>query len=128
MVGFHRGLGEAGFAEGRNVTIEYRWAQGQFDRLPGMAADLVSRKVAVVICAVQVTLPSGRRWRQQRQFRSFLRQFDPVRAGFVSSIGHPGGNVTGTTFMGVELVAKRMELLHEVLPGITSSLFYLKSE
>src|SRR6476661_5625939 len=82
MVGFHRGLAETGFAEGRNVTIEYRWAEGQFDRLPGMAADL-------------------------------------VRAGFVLSLGRPGGNVTGATFMGVELVAKRLELLHEILSGIT---------
>jgi putative ABC transport system substrate-binding protein len=119
MVGFHRGLGEAGFAEGRNVTIEYRWAEGQFDRLPGMAADLVSRKVAV-ICAGAGDVAIRTAMAATKTIPIvFTTASDPVRAGFVSSIGHPGGNVTGTTFMGVELVAKRMELLHEVLPGIT---------
>ena len=116
---FHRGLGEAGFAEGRNVTIEYRWAEGQFDRLPGMAADLVSRKVAV-ICAGAGDVAIRTAMAATKTIPIvFTTASDPVRAGFVSSIGHPGGNVTGTTFMGVELVAKRMELLHEVLPGIT---------
>ena len=105
------------------MTIEYRWAEGQFDRLPGMAADLVNRKVAVIcagagdvairtVMAATKTIPIV-----------FTTASDPVRAGFVSSIGHPGGNVTGTTFMGVELVAKRMELLHEVLPASLASLF-----
>jgi ABC-type uncharacterized transport system substrate-binding protein len=113
MVGFHRGLGEAGFAEGGNVTIEYRWAEGHFDRLPAMAADLVSRKVAV-ICA-----GAGDVTATKTTPIVFTTASDPVRAGFVLSLGRPGGNVTGATFMGVELVAKRLELLHEILPGIT---------
>src|SRR5580765_6464419 len=119
MVGFHRGLGEAGFAEGRNVAIEYRWAEGQFDRLPAMAADLISRKVAV-ICAGAGDVAIRTAMAATKTIPIvFTTASDPVRAGFVSSLGHPGGNVTGSTFMGVELVAKRMELLHEVLPGIS---------
>jgi len=119
MAGFHRGLGEAGFAEGRNVVIEYRWAEGQFDRLPAMAADLVSRKVAV-ICAGASDVAIRTAMAATKTIPIvFSTASDPVRAGFVPSLGRPGGNITGITFMGVELVAKRMELLHEVLPGAT---------
>ena len=119
MVGFHRGLAETGFAEGRNVTIEYRWAEGQFDRLPGMAADLVSRKVAVICAgAGDVAIRAAMAATKTKPI-VFTTASDPVRAGFVLSLGRPGGNVTGATFMGVELVAKRLELLHEILPGIT---------
>ena len=119
MVGFNRGLGEAGFAEGRNMALEYRWAEGQFDRLPAMAADLVSRKV-VVICAGagDVAIRAAMAATETIPI-VFTTASDPVRAGFVLSLGHPGGNVTGATFMGVELVAKRAELLHETLPGAT---------
>ena len=119
MVGFNRGLGEAGFAEGRNVAMEYRWAEGQFDRLPAMAADLVSRKVAV-ICAGAGDVAIRTAMAATKTIPIvFTTASDPVRAGFVLSLGRPGGNVTGATFMGVELVAKRAELLHETLPGAT---------
>jgi putative tryptophan/tyrosine transport system substrate-binding protein len=119
MVGFHRGLGEAGFAEGGNVTIEYRWAEGHFDRLPAMAADLVSRKVAVICAGAGDVAIRAAMTATKTTPIVFTTASDPVRAGFVLSLGRPGGNVTGATFMGVELVAKRLELLHEILPGIT---------
>ena len=119
MVGFHRGLNEAGFAEGRNVAIKYRWAEGQFDRLPAMAADLVSHKVAVILAgAGDVAIKSAMAATKTIPI-VFTTASDPVRAGFVLGFGRPGGNVTGATFMGVELVAKRVELLHEILPGAT---------
>jgi putative ABC transport system substrate-binding protein len=119
MVGFNRGLREAGFVEGRDVAMEYRWAEGQFDRLPAMAADLVSRKVAV-ICAGAGDVAIRTAMAATKTIPIvFTTASDPVRAGFVQSLGRPGGNVTGATFMGVELVAKRAELLHETLPRAT---------
>jgi len=119
MVGFNQGLSEACFAEGRNVAIEYRWAEGQFDRLPAMAADLVNRKVAV-ICAGAGDVAIRTAMAATKKIPIvFTTASDPVHAGFVLSLGRPGGNVTGATFMGVELVAKRAELLHETLPSPT---------
>jgi putative tryptophan/tyrosine transport system substrate-binding protein len=119
MAGFRRGLGEAGFAEGRNVAIEYRWAEGQFDRLPAMTADLISRKVAVISAgAPDVAIRTAMAATKTIPI-VFTTASDPVSAGFVPSLARPGENVTGISFMGVELVAKRMELLHEVLPSAT---------
>ena len=119
MAGFHKGLGEAGFVEGRNVAIQSRWAEGQFERLPAMAADLVTRKVTVILAgAGDVAIRTAMAATKTIPI-VITTASDPVRAGFVTSLGRPGGNVTGITFIGVELVAKRMELLHEILPGAT---------
>jgi putative tryptophan/tyrosine transport system substrate-binding protein len=117
MAGFHQGLAETGFVERRNIAIEYRWADGVFERLPSMAADLVARKVAVLFAgagdvgiraaiAATKTIPIV-----------FHTAADPVDAGFVASLSRPGGNVTGITVLGHELMAKRLELLHDLLPG-----------
>jgi putative tryptophan/tyrosine transport system substrate-binding protein len=100
MAGFHRGLGEAGFAEGRNVAIEHRWAEGQFDRLPAMAADLISRKVAVIsVGAPDVAVRAAMAATKTIPI-VFETASDPVRAGFVSNLGRPEGNVTGVTLSG----------------------------
>jgi putative ABC transport system substrate-binding protein len=119
MVGFNKGLGEAGFADSRNVAIEYRWADGHFDRLPAMSVDLVRRKVAVICAGAGDVAIRAAMGATKTIPIVFTTASDPVRAGFVLSLGRPGGNVTGATFMGVELVAKRAELLHETLPGTT---------
>ena len=114
MVGFHRGLGEAGFADGRNVAIEYRWAEGQFDRLPAMAIDLVSRKAAVICAGAGDVAIRAAMAATKTIPIVFTTASDPINAGFVPSLGRPEGSVTGITFMGVELVAKRLELLREI--------------
>jgi putative ABC transport system substrate-binding protein len=119
MAGFHHGLAEAGFEEGRNAAFEYRWAEGQFDRLPAMAADLVSRKVAVICAGASNVAIQAAIAATKTIPIVFTTASDPVSAGFVPSLGHPEGNVTGITFFGVELVGKRLELLREVLPGAT---------
>ncbi len=119
MVGFHRGLADAGFAEGRNVDIEYRWAEGHFDRLSAMAADLVSRRVRVISAgAPDVAIRSAMAATKTIPI-VFMTASDPVRAGFVSNLGRPEGNVTGVTLIAAELSAKRAELLHEIAPSAT---------
>jgi putative ABC transport system substrate-binding protein len=118
MAAFRRGLAEAGFVEGRNVAIEARWAEDQFDRLPGMAADQVRRRVSVIFTMNDVALQAAMAATKTIPI-VFTTASDPVAAGFVSSLARPEGNVTGVTFLSVELIAKRLELLHQLVPAAT---------
>lgn len=111
---FRQGLGEAGFVEGRNVAVEYHWAYSKYDRLPALVADLVRRKVSVIAVnsppilaakAATATIPIV-----------FFTGFDPVRMGVVESLSRPGGNITGVTVLNVELAAKRLDLIHKMVP------------
>jgi putative ABC transport system substrate-binding protein len=115
MATFRRSLGDMGFAEGRNVNIEYRWADGQFERLPAMAADLVRRKVAVLFVAAPDVAIRAAMAATKAIPIVFVTASDPVN--FVSNLARPSGNVTGVTGFGAELTGKRLELLHEVVPG-----------
>jgi len=111
---FQRGLGEAGFFEGQNVAIDYRWAEDQTDRLPAIATELVQRRVAVIV-ATGIAMPALKAATTAIPI-IFVTGYDPVRTGFVTNLSRPGGNVTGVVFTITDLVAKRLGLLHELVP------------
>ena len=119
-IAFRQGLKEAGFILGHNVLIEYRWAAGQYDRLPALASELADRQVAVLFAGGGPISVSAARAVMATTPVVFTTAFDPVQAGLVASLNQPGGNTTGVSFEGRALTPKRIELIRELLPKATT--------
>src|SRR6516162_9143485 len=118
VAAFRGGLQETGYIEGRNVTIEFRWAEGQYDRLPGLAAELTARRVAAIVAPAMAPVRAAKAATATIPI-VFLTGADPVQFGLIQSLSRPGGNVTGVAILTNTLVQKQLELLHEVVSSVT---------
>jgi ABC-type uncharacterized transport system substrate-binding protein len=126
LAAFHQGLRNHGYIEGRNVAIEYRWAQGQNDRLPTLVAELVRRQVSMIVILESTHGALSAKAATQTIPIVFMQGADPVRIGLVDSLNRPGGNLTGIDLSLAEVAAKRLEQLHELIPAATS-IAYLRN-
>jgi ABC-type uncharacterized transport system substrate-binding protein len=123
VVPFLRGLAESGYVEGRNVAIEYRWAEGHTERLAALANELVRRQVAMIVTMPNSPAALAAKAATQTIPIVFITGADPVDVGIVPSLAHPGGNITGFTVLAGELAAKRLEVLHELVPAASAVAF-----
>ena len=119
VVAFERGLAQTGYVNGQNVALEFRWAEGQYDRLPGLAAELAQRRVDVIATGTPVAALAAKKATTSIPI-VFVVGSDPVQNGLVASLSRPGGNITGATFFSNLLTAKRFALLHEFVPNAKS--------